>query len=42
MALKSGLILLGINIFTYSILLGVVLVSLVATKGILAKVFAAQ
>ena len=42
MALKSGLILLGINIFTYQILLGVVLVSLVATKEILAKVFAPQ
>ncbi len=35
LALKHGLILTGVNIFTYQILLGAVLVGLVAIKGIL-------
>lgn len=35
LALKHGLILDGVNIFTYQILLGVVLVGLVALKGLL-------
>jgi simple sugar transport system permease protein len=35
LALKHGLILAGVNIFTYQILLGVILVALVALKGVL-------
>lgn len=35
LALKHGLILTGVNIFTYQILLGAVLVGLVAVKGII-------
>lgn len=37
MALKAGLILLGINIFIYQILLGALLVSLIALKGFFSK-----
>ena len=39
MALKAGLILIGINIFVYQILLGLLLVSLIAIKGLLPKLF---
>lgn len=39
MALKAGLILIGINIFVYQILLGLLLVSLIAIKGFLPKLF---
>lgn len=35
LALKSGMILTGVNIFTYQILLGAVLVTLVALRGVL-------
>lgn len=37
LSLKSGMILTGVNIFTYQILLGAILVSLVALRGILPK-----
>lgn len=39
LALKHGLILGGVNIFTYQILLGVILVALVALKGMLPTSF---
>ncbi len=39
MALKAGLIQLGINIFVYQILLGLLLVSLIAIKGLLPRLF---
>lgn len=39
LALKHGLILTGVNIFTYQILLGAVLVGLVAVKGIIPMQF---
>lgn len=42
MALKSGLILLGINIFTYQLLLGGVLVSLIAIRGLFPHFFAVR
>jgi simple sugar transport system permease protein len=42
MALKAGLILLGINIFIYQILLGAVLVSLIALKAFFPKIFSAR
>ena len=40
MSLKHGLILLGINIFTYQILLGAVLVGLVAVRGAIPRFLA--
>lgn len=40
LTLKHGLILTGVNIFTYQILLGAVLVGLVAVKGIMPSQFA--
>jgi hypothetical protein len=39
LALQHGLILGGVNIFTYQILLGVILVALVALKGMLPTSF---
>jgi ribose/xylose/arabinose/galactoside ABC-type transport system permease subunit len=42
MALKAGLILMGTNIFTYEILLGVVLVSLISVKGLFPRMFAVR
>src|SRR5437763_467217 len=40
MALKAGFILLGTNIYAYQILLGAVLVSLIAMRGMFPRVFA--
>lgn len=42
MALKSGLVLLGTNIFVYQLLLGAVLVSLIAVKGMFPRFFTAR
>lgn len=42
MALKSGLILMGTNIFVYQLLLGCVLVSLIAVKGMFPRIFAVR
>ncbi|AYG57547.1 ABC transporter permease [Rhizobium jaguaris] len=42
MALKAGLILMGTNIFIYQLLLGAVLVSLIAIKGIFPTFFAVR
>ena len=39
MSLKHGMILMGVNIFTYQILLGTVLVSLVAVRGAFPRLF---
>jgi ribose transport system permease protein len=38
-ALKSGLIQMGVNIFLYQILLGALLVGLIAIKGMLPRLF---
>lgn len=42
MALKAGLILMGVNIFIYQLLLGSVLVGLIATKGMFPKLLEAR
>lgn len=42
LALKHGLILQGINIFAYQLALGIVLVGLLAIKGVFPRVFAPQ
>ena len=42
MALKAGLILMGVNIFIYQLLLGSVLVGLIATRGLFPKLLEAK
>ena len=42
MALRAGLVLMGINIFIYQLLLGSVLVGLIATKGMFPKLLEAR
>jgi ribose/xylose/arabinose/galactoside ABC-type transport system permease subunit len=42
MALKAGLILIGLNIFIYQIMLGALVVALVAVRGAFPRLFAAR